>query len=151
MKTWIVVASKDHLDSAVAGGFIQAGHGKLAPMKRLAEGDMVIGYSSKVIFGEASVCQQFTALGTVVDSEIFQVEQAPGFSPYRRRVDYQVVQQVDIRSLIDSLNFIKNKQHWGYPFRTGLFSIPDSDAALITQQMRGSEQDDAGKPDPAAS
>ena len=39
MKYWIIVASKDHLQRGLNGGFIQANHGKAAPLKRMQPGD----------------------------------------------------------------------------------------------------------------
>ena len=47
MKYWIIVASKDHLQRGLAGGFIQANHGKAAPLKRMHVGDWVLFYSPK--------------------------------------------------------------------------------------------------------
>jgi len=40
-----------------------------------------------------------------------------------------------IRPLIDSLEFIKNKEKWGYIFRTGCFEINKHDFNLIESQM----------------
>jgi len=34
MRYWIVVVSKDHIARGVAGGFMQANHGKEGPLKR---------------------------------------------------------------------------------------------------------------------
>lgn len=34
MQAWIIVASKDHLQRGIEGRFIQANHGKAAPLKR---------------------------------------------------------------------------------------------------------------------
>ncbi len=50
MKYWIIVASKDHLQRGLTGGFIQANHGKAASLKRMHQGDFVIFYSPKVEF-----------------------------------------------------------------------------------------------------
>ena len=46
-KYWITVVSKDHLQRGIAGGFMQANHGKEAPLKKMKEGDWVIFYSPK--------------------------------------------------------------------------------------------------------
>lgn len=34
MQAWIIVASKDHLQRGIEGGFIQASHGKAASLNR---------------------------------------------------------------------------------------------------------------------
>src|ERR1700722_10442481 len=51
MRYWIVVASKDHIARGVAGGFVQANHGKAGPLKRMHVNDGVICYSSKQTYG----------------------------------------------------------------------------------------------------
>jgi len=48
MKYWIIVASKDHIQRRLAGGFIQANHSKAAPLKRMHASDWVIFYSPKL-------------------------------------------------------------------------------------------------------
>ena len=53
---WIAVASQDHVRAGVAGGFAQANHGKRGPMARMRQGDRLIYYSSKKIFGELPPC-----------------------------------------------------------------------------------------------
>ena len=42
---------------------------------------------------------------------------------------------MEIRPLIDQLNFIEDKQCWGYMFRFGFFEINQADFALIADQM----------------
>jgi predicted RNA-binding protein len=63
------------------------------------------------------------------------VEQAPGFTPWRRNIEFVKGIEAPIRPLIDQLSFIKDKRHWGYTFRTGLFKIPQEDFAVISQAM----------------
>ncbi|MBS0528520.1 MAG: EVE domain-containing protein, partial [Proteobacteria bacterium] len=62
---WIVVASADHIALGRAGGFMQANHGKAAPLRRLSAGDTVIAYSPVQTFGTKTKLQAFTALGKV--------------------------------------------------------------------------------------
>jgi predicted RNA-binding protein len=132
---WIIVASRDHVRIGVAGGFAQACHGKCSPLQRIKEGDTIIYYSPKITFGQPEVCQSFTALGDVVDSDVFQVATSPDFVPFRRRVAYRPCREVPIHPLIESLSFIPNKQHWGAPFRYGILSIPSEDYRRIAEQM----------------
>lgn len=86
---------------------------------RLARGDWVIYYSGKEKYDAPEPCQRFTAIGRVVDSEPIQVEQFPGFTPWRRKVRYERATEVDIHLLVDRLSFIKNKSKWGAAFRFG--------------------------------
>jgi len=132
---WIGVASKEHVLIGAKGGFAQFSHGKLGPAKRLSKGDWVIFYSSRERFGEPKMCQQFTAIGQVIDAEPTQVAQFPGFKPYRRQVKYRKSKAVDIRPLIDTLSFIKDKSRWGSAFRFGFLEIPGADFAKIATKM----------------
>jgi predicted RNA-binding protein len=135
MRFFIGVASREHVLRGVRGGFAQFGHGKMVPAKRLAEGDWVIYYSPKERFSEPRPCQRFTALGKVIDDEAIQVEQAPGFAPWRRRIEYREVREVEIRPLLDDLSFIKDKSRWGAAFRFGLIEIPREDFMRIATRM----------------
>jgi hypothetical protein len=72
MRYWIVVVSKDHIARGVAGGFMQANHGKQAPLKRMSKGDWVIFYSPKQSYSGDEPLQAFTAIGRVADDEVYQ-------------------------------------------------------------------------------
>jgi len=132
---WIGVASKEHVKTGVAGGFSQLCHGKAQPLRRMDVGDGLIYYSPKEKFGEDALCQQFTAIGEVVGSEVYPFEIFPGFVPYRRDIRFFDAADVSIRPLIEKLSFIKNKTHWGYAFRYGHLEIPRADFELIAAKM----------------
>ncbi|HEY9194650.1 MAG TPA: EVE domain-containing protein, partial [Mucilaginibacter sp.] len=85
MKYWITVVSKEHIQRGLAGGFIQANHGKPAPLKRMARGDWVINYSPKQSMNAGEPVQAFTAIGRIADDEVFQQRMSDDFIPYRRR------------------------------------------------------------------
>jgi hypothetical protein len=135
MRFFIGVASREHVLAGVRGGIAQFGHGRMAPAKRLAKGDWVIYYSSKERISEDGECQRFTALGRVIDEEPIQVEQAPGFTPWRRRMEYLEVREVEIRPLLDHLSFITDTSSWGAVFRFGLIEIPRVDFLRIAKRM----------------
>jgi len=135
MKYWIVVVSKDHIARGVEGGFMQANHGKEAPLKRMDVGDGVIFYSPKKTYGGNEVLQAFTAIGEVADDEIYQHKMADDFIPYRRNINYFKCQETPIAPLINELDFIENKTSWGYKFRFGFFEIPERDYKLIRSAM----------------
>lgn len=135
MRYWIGVASKEHVARGVAGGFCQLCHGKAQPLRRMQAGDWIIYYSPKVTFGGDDPCQQFTAIGRVVGEEVYSFEMAPGFVPFRRDINFVSAQSVDIRPLIQSLDFIQNKSRWGYVFRFGHIEISAADFDVIAQQM----------------
>jgi DNA-binding MarR family transcriptional regulator/predicted RNA-binding protein len=132
---WVSTISRDHVRLSVEGGFTQAGHGKASGLKRLKADDWLIYYSPKTSLRDGEPVQAFTAMGRVVDEEPYQVEQAPGFTPWRRNIEFLRCIEAPIRPLIDQLSFIKDKRRWGYMFRVGLFKIPQEDFAVISQAM----------------
>lgn len=139
MRYWIGVASKDHVERGVAGGFCQFCHGKAQPLKRMEQGDWIIYYSPKESFGGNLSCQQFTAIGRVTGDEVYSFEMAPDFIPFRRDIEFFPAQPADIHPLINQLNFIQNKSHWGYAFRFGHTEISQEDFELIASKMLKSE------------
>jgi len=135
MKHWIIVVSKDHIGRGISGGFIQANHGKLAPLKRMEVGDWVAVYSPKQKMNGNEPLQAFTAIGQVRDEDIYQKQMAIDFIPYRRNINFHKCKEVPIAPLTHQLSFIENKTSWGYKFRFGFFEIPEGDYKLIRDLM----------------
>ena len=134
-KYWIIVASKDHVKAGITEGIAQTCHGKSSPLKRMKKGDFVLCYSGKQTLGKPDKCQEFTALGTVPDDEIYQVQVSEDFCPSRRNINFSTCKDTSIIPLIGDLDFIPNKKKWGYPFRFGFFEINQHDFDLISSQM----------------
>lgn len=135
IKYWVIVASKDHIKNGIAQGIAQTCHGKSAPLKRMQKGDYVIYYSGKQTLGKPEKCQEFTALGKVLDDEIYQHQVSEDFCPSRRNIEFLKCEDISILLLINDLQFIQNKQRWGYPFRFGILEINKHDFDLISSQM----------------
>jgi hypothetical protein len=135
IKYWIIVASKDHVKTAIAEGIAQARHGKAAPLKRMRNGDFIIYYSGKQTMGRPEVCQEFTAIGKVMDDEIYPFQMSGNFCSSRRNIEFLPSDDVPILPLIPELDFINNKKSWGYPFRFGFLEINQHDFELISSQM----------------
>jgi hypothetical protein len=85
---WVSTISRDHLRLSVEAGFTQAGHGKASGLKRLKADDWLVFYSPKTSLRDGELLQAFTAIGRVVDEDLYQVEMAPGFTPWRRNVEF---------------------------------------------------------------
>ncbi len=136
---WVAVASAEHVAVGRAGGFMQVGHGKGAPLKRLHAGDRVAYYSSVRVFGEKTICQAFTAVGTVRDGLVYQDEMKTAngedFKPFRKDVHWFESQEASIRPLLDKLTFTAGKTNWGYAFRFGLLKVAAADMDLIESAM----------------
>ena len=135
MKYWINTISFDHVQRGVAGGFTQANHGSATGLKRLNKGDYMVFYSPKTAYENGEPLQAFTALGQIIDDEPYQTVMTPDFKPFRRNLRFVDCQQAPIRPLIEGLEFIQDKQHWGYKFRFGLFEIPEHDFTIIVEAM----------------
>ncbi|RCS59452.1 EVE domain-containing protein [Parvibium lacunae] len=132
---WIGVVSDSHVQRGVTGGFCQLCHGKAAPLKRMQQGDWLIYYSPKYDMNRTEPYQAFTALGRVADNAIYQFAMTPDFIPWRRQIDYLSVTPAPIRPLLDQLDFIQDKQHWGAVFRHGYVEINQRDFLLISQAL----------------
>src|SRR5438105_3809844 len=112
---WIGLASRDHVLRGVAGGFCQLGHGKAAPIKRLAPGDWIAYYSPRTAFEGGEPVQAFTAIGRIKPGEPYAGDTGDGFRPVRRDVAFLGhATEAPIRPLIDRLGFTRGKPSWGY-------------------------------------
>ena len=131
----MIVASKDHLQRGLAGGFIQANHGKATSLRRMHAGDWVIFYSPRVEYDKPEKLQCFTAIGKIADGNVYQHDRGGGFVPFRRNATFLPAQDVSILPLIAQLTFIKDKTHWGAPFRFGTLQIPEEDFRFIASKM----------------
>lgn len=132
---WIAVASKEHVQRAVYGGFAQVCHGKPDPLNRMKEGDWVVYYSPTIKFGEKEPCKSFTAIGKIKDKNVYSFAMSEDFIPWRRDVSYVKFEETPIQPLLDELSFIKDKQKWGFPFRRGCFEISQEDFQVIARAM----------------
>jgi len=134
-KYWIATISKEHTERGINGGFIQVCHGKEAPLKRMQKEDYLLIYSSKITIEGNEKCQAFTALGKVIDDEVYSFQMTENFVPFRRNIQFIECNEVSIIPLIENLEFIPNKKSWGYPFRYGFFEINENDFNFITSKM----------------
>ena len=132
---WVGVASAEHVRRGRGGGFMQLGHGKAAPLKRVKPGDRIVYYSPTVTLGGKDKLQAFTAIGTVKDREPYVFDMGKGFKPYRRDVAWAKAVETPIHPLLDQLQFTAGKANWGYQLRFGLFPISAADFKLIAAAM----------------
>lgn len=134
VRYWVNTVSKDHVLVGREGGFVQAGHGKAAPLAHLKEGDWIVFYSPKEVYGEAAPCQRFTAVAQVGGAP-YQVTVSESFKPFRKPAHYLDVTEAPIHPLLGLLSFIPDHAHWGLPFRRGLFEINRDDFGRIVDAM----------------
>ena len=132
---WIGVASREHVQNGVMGGFAQVCHGKPGPLNRMEEGDWITYYSPTITFGGKEPCQSFTALGKIRGGDPYTFAMSEAFIPWRRDVAFLKSREAPIQPLLDHLSFIKDKQKWGFPFRRGCFEISRDDFQAIACAM----------------
>lgn len=137
MKNWIAVASAEHARRGrdASQGFMQVGHGKLAPLKKIKPSERVAYYSPTAVFGTKDQFQSFVSIGTVQPGEPYSFDMGHGFVPYRRDVAYLKSKEAAILPLLDNFDFVEDRDHWGYKFRFGLFEINDRDMGVIARAV----------------
>jgi hypothetical protein len=132
---WIGVASKEHVQRGVLGGFAQVCHGKAGPLNLMREGDWIVYYSPTIKFGQKGPCQSFIAIGKIKDGDAYPFSMSEDFIPWRRDVSFVKSKETPIQTLLNELSFIKDKQKWGFPFRRGCFEISQEDFQVISRAM----------------
>lgn len=104
-------------------------------MQKLKAGDKIAIYSPRTDYPDGAPLQAFTAFGTVETGNIYQVEMAPDFKPYRVDVRFEKCNEAPIKPLVDRLSFIKSKTHWGAAFRFGQLKVPEDDFIVVAEAM----------------
>lgn len=132
---WIGVVSRSHVKRGVAGGFAQLSHGKEAPVRRLARGDWLVYYSPRTAHPDGEPLQAFTAIGEVLDDDVFQADERPDFRPWRRRVRYEPCREVPASEVVDDLQVVPDRRRWGMLVRRGLVEISRGDFERIADAM----------------
>lgn len=126
-RNWIAVASAEHARRGRDHrplGFLQVGHGKHAPLKRLSAGDRVAYYSPATVFGGTDKLQSFVSIGIVQPGEPYEFDMGNGFVPWRRDVIYAASHEAPIAPLI------------GVPtLRRLVAAAGDARLALLTVEM----------------
>ena len=134
-RTWIGVASRDHVMKGVAGGFCQLSHGKAEPVRRLSPGDWIAYYSPRTGMRQGEPVQAFTAIGRIRPGEPYAGDMGGGFHPIRRDADFLAAGEAPIRPLLADLAFTRGQASWGMIFRRGSFAVSEADFLTIARAM----------------
>lgn len=138
-RNWVAVACLEHAlrgCAQPAQGFMQVCHGKRSPLQRLAPGDRVVYYAPTLTMGGKGKLQAFVSAGLVLPGPPYAFDMGGGFVPFRRDVAYVPAQPAPIVPLLDALDFVEDRQRWGYKFRFGLFEVGDADMRRIAVAMQ---------------
>ncbi len=141
-KNWIAVASADHARRGrdAAAGFMQVGHGKHDPLKRIRPGDRLAYYAPALTLGGKDKLQSFVSIGIVQPGVPYEFDMGDGFVPWRRDVAYVAAREASILPLLDELDFVEDRKHWGYKLRFGLFEVSDHDMRMIARAMQANTE-----------
>src|SRR4051794_32401690 len=135
MRYWLGVVSKEHVLRGVGLGIAQLGHGKRAPLARLQPEDWLVYYSSRQSYAGGAPLKAFTAIGQVMDAEIWQEDEG-GFKPWRRRLTYRKdAVETNLADLADDLELTSGPS-WGYALRRGLLPLSQHDFERIRTSMQ---------------
>lgn len=133
MTAWLGVASADHVARGVGLGIGQIGHGARPGLARMRPGDVLVYYSPRETLDGAPL-RAFTAIGRVVDDEVWQADEGE-FRPWRRRVAYESgARPVALASVRADLELTSGPD-WGYRLRRGLVELGDHDATVMAAAM----------------
>jgi len=130
MKHWIAVISLEHAQIAATSGFLQVCHGKAAPLKATRAGDEFFIYCPKTRMKDGKSLKQIAFRGHFKDDRVYQVEQFPGFHPWRKDVCFDGQFQALALLSVEGMELTRNP-HWGMLARRGFFEISAHDAALL--------------------
>ncbi|WP_273760632.1 EVE domain-containing protein [Bartonella sp. ML70XJBT.G] len=134
MKHWIAVISREHARLAAQFGFLQVCHGKARPLRKTSKGDEVFIYCPRCKMGTGQILQTIEFQCIFKDNHIYQVEQMPHFTPFRKDVIFHKQARSVVLKEIQGLEFLTNS-HWGMLARQVFFEITAFDAAKIRKAM----------------
>jgi EVE domain len=134
-RSWLAVASADHVARGRAGGFMQVCHGKRGPLSRVKPGDGIVYYSPATHMREGEPLKAFTAIGIVRDGDPYPFDMGGGFTPFRRDVDWIEAEEAPIAPLLDALDLTRGQRNWGAKLRFGLVGISERDFEAIQERM----------------
>ena len=118
-RSWLAVASGEHVERGRAGGFMQVCHGKAAPLRRVQPGDRVVYYSPTVSFQGRDRLQAFTAVGVVKEGEPYPFDMGGGFRPFRRDVRWLAARAAPVAPLVAAPQSVGRDAALGVPAAGG--------------------------------
>jgi hypothetical protein len=135
MTSWLGVVSADHVARGTELGIAQIGHGKRAALARMRPGDVLVYYSPRET-RDGRALRAFTAVGRIVDDEVWQAEDGD-FRPWRRRVEYEPeAVTVPLSEVQGGLELCRDP-HWGYQLRRGIVQLTEHDRGVLVAAMTG--------------
>jgi hypothetical protein len=133
MKHWLAIISLEHANMAASSGFLQVCHGKAAPLRRTSAGDEFFIYSPKTGMGTGDSIMSFTYRGIFIDNHVYQVEQLPGFFPFRKDVTFDLdFPRVPLKTV--AWMDLRATPNLGLVLRRGFVELTAADSSRIKDQ-----------------
>ena len=132
---WIAVVAQDRAERARHGAYAELSHGRAGILELLRPGDGYVTYSPRTTDPKGIAVQAFTTMGRVGTGALYRVTEPDGSAAFRLPVEYMAAHPAPIKPFLDSLTFIRNRQHWGAAFRFGGLRITGADYARIAAAM----------------
>lgn len=81
--------------------------------------------------------RKFTAIGTVLNENIYRIEINSSLKPFRRDMEFERVKTLQVFRVFKDLDFIEDKRKWWETFeRMQSFEISEKDFEVIAGAMR---------------
>ena len=154
---YLLTASLDHLETALAGSFVR--QRKPGRVEGLRPGDRLVLFASRLTYGGgAGDCQRVVAHGTVTAGAVDAFSEggpcaaaaasapaagrgakrlrpaaAEPYTVWRRPVEWtRLTPQLEIRPLLPRLSFVRDPRKWGFSFMSGWREISAADFAVLS-------------------
>lgn len=145
-KFWIVTISEDNLKIATLHNLIGLPSRRKHYIQLMAEGDTIVFYISKKRAGyydRKGIVSNFGPVAKVVglpfydETRIWESRSGEAY-PWRRKISIVLNKQINARSIIKELSFVRNKSRWGLYFIKGANRITEEDYKLIFNALTSS-------------
>lgn len=134
---WVCVVSRADAHLAQVEGRLRLSATSERRVRRLREGDGVLLYSPREGNREGAVVRRFTAAGTVVAGEAYQLGDDPHGSWCRDVRFDDVRDEVEVGPLLERLSFVRPGAGWGVAFRPGFVRVAEADHRLVRAALTG--------------
>lgn len=133
---WIAIAPEDLVQRARENGYAELSRGQPGILKHLRAGDGLVFYCPRRSHPRGQAVQAFVALGRVSHGLLYQAQREDGSRAFRLAMDYSPSVPATIKPLLDTLSFIRSREHWGVALRHGARRVSAADFGVIARAMQ---------------
>jgi predicted RNA-binding protein len=137
MNYWIICITKDNLDICFQEKVVGFVESKRKRLKSFRAGDLITFYVSRMSLSSNKKIGKFMGLAKI-EGKSYQ-STVPiwkhGLFPERIAIELMSQKSCDVKILIEDLNFIGNKVHWGAAFLPGIIRVSQVDFEVIQKSL----------------